>query len=226
MPKESFGNWFDDACKAAGVPGSAHGLRKAGATRAARTARPSRNLGPSSAGRDDAMASLYTRSADPARLAIEARSKLARTKTENLFPHPPRRCGMRRRKTRKSIRVENCGAVKRTRTSTPVKELAPQASASTSSAMTARFALRHAGAKRRRSSNKSLPRRQAIGDDGAPPSCALRASCAPRVKKGEGSTILPSPRRVTTLIPTAAAHNRGRHRDPAGPWYGPGGSGR
>src|SRR5208337_1508502 len=31
-----------------------------------------------------------------------------------------------------------CGAVKRTRTSTPVKELAPQASASTTSAMTAR----------------------------------------------------------------------------------------
>ena len=35
MTKESFGNWFRDACKAAGVPGSAHGLRKAGATRAA-----------------------------------------------------------------------------------------------------------------------------------------------------------------------------------------------
>lgn len=31
----SFGNWFGDACKAAGVPGRAHGLRKAGATIAA-----------------------------------------------------------------------------------------------------------------------------------------------------------------------------------------------
>lgn len=29
--KESFGNWFREACRAAGVPGSAHGLRKAGA---------------------------------------------------------------------------------------------------------------------------------------------------------------------------------------------------
>ena len=38
--------------------------------------------------------------------------------------------------------AEGSGAVKRTRTSTPVKELAPQASASTSSAMTAHFALR------------------------------------------------------------------------------------
>jgi integrase len=29
MAKESFGNWFAEACKAAGVPGRAHGLRKA-----------------------------------------------------------------------------------------------------------------------------------------------------------------------------------------------------
>ena len=35
MTKESFGNWFRDACVAAGVPGRAHGLRKAGARRAA-----------------------------------------------------------------------------------------------------------------------------------------------------------------------------------------------
>lgn len=33
--KESFGIWFKKACVAAGVPGSAHGLRKAGAVRAA-----------------------------------------------------------------------------------------------------------------------------------------------------------------------------------------------
>jgi len=36
MAKESFGNWFREACRAAEVPGSAHGLRKAGATRAAK----------------------------------------------------------------------------------------------------------------------------------------------------------------------------------------------
>src|SRR5690606_29151965 len=35
MSKEGFGNWFSAACREAGVPGSAHGLRKAGATRAA-----------------------------------------------------------------------------------------------------------------------------------------------------------------------------------------------
>jgi integrase len=32
MTKESFGNWFRGACQAAGVPGSAHGLRKDGGT--------------------------------------------------------------------------------------------------------------------------------------------------------------------------------------------------
>ena len=35
MTKESFGNWFRDACAKAGVPGRARGLRKAGARRAA-----------------------------------------------------------------------------------------------------------------------------------------------------------------------------------------------
>ena len=33
LTKESFGNLFKDACKAAGVPGSAHGVRKIAATR-------------------------------------------------------------------------------------------------------------------------------------------------------------------------------------------------
>ena len=32
--KAAFGNWFRDACRAADVPGAAHGLRKAGAARA------------------------------------------------------------------------------------------------------------------------------------------------------------------------------------------------
>src|SRR5271154_2101472 len=35
MVKEGFGNWFGEACRAAGVPGSAHGLRKALAARVA-----------------------------------------------------------------------------------------------------------------------------------------------------------------------------------------------
>jgi integrase len=35
LVKESFGNWFREAARAAGCPGSAHGLRKAAATRCA-----------------------------------------------------------------------------------------------------------------------------------------------------------------------------------------------
>ena len=35
LTKESFGNLFREACRAAGVPGSAHGVRKIAATRAA-----------------------------------------------------------------------------------------------------------------------------------------------------------------------------------------------
>jgi integrase len=33
--KQGFGNWFREVCRAAGVVGTAHGLRKAGARRAA-----------------------------------------------------------------------------------------------------------------------------------------------------------------------------------------------
>jgi integrase len=39
MKKESCANWFRDACRAASVPGSPHGLRKAAATRAADSSR-------------------------------------------------------------------------------------------------------------------------------------------------------------------------------------------
>jgi integrase len=78
LAKESFGNLFRKACRAAGLQNrSAHGLRKAAATRAA-------NAGPTVAQLEaifgwsgGTMASLYTRSADRRRLAMEAMSKLA-----------------------------------------------------------------------------------------------------------------------------------------------------
>jgi len=59
---------------------------------------------------------------------------------------------------RRGVFLRRIGAAKRTRTSTPVKELAPQASASTSSAMAALIRTASGGAKRRRSSNKSSSR--------------------------------------------------------------------
>lgn len=78
MKKESFGNWFREACKAAGVPGSAHGLRKAGATRAANNGLSERQLEAIFGWTGGKMASLYTKNADRARLAREAMSALER----------------------------------------------------------------------------------------------------------------------------------------------------
>jgi integrase len=85
MTKESFGNWFRDACKAAGVPGSAHGLRKAGATRAANNGATVAQLEAIFGWSGGGMASLYTRQADRTRLAKEAMGKLSKGKTENIY---------------------------------------------------------------------------------------------------------------------------------------------
>ena len=78
MRKESFGNWFHEACRAAGVPGSAHGLRKAGAARAANNGATVAQLEAIFGWSGGRMASLYTKSADRVRLAKEAIGKLAR----------------------------------------------------------------------------------------------------------------------------------------------------
>lgn len=87
MAKESFGTWFKGACKAAGVPGSAHGLRKAGATRAASNGASTKQLEAIFGWEGGKMASLYTRSADRAKLAHGAMSMLERERPPNdLFP--------------------------------------------------------------------------------------------------------------------------------------------
>lgn len=74
--KESFGNWFRSACRAAGCPGSAHGLRKAGATRAADNGATTSELMAIFGWTTVKMAELYTRSADRKRLAMQAGDKL------------------------------------------------------------------------------------------------------------------------------------------------------
>ena len=78
MTPGSFGFWFHEACKAAGVPGSAHGLRKAGATRAANNGATVAQLNAIYGWTGEKMAVLYTRSADRVRLARDAIGKLAR----------------------------------------------------------------------------------------------------------------------------------------------------
>jgi integrase len=73
MAKESFGTWFGEQCAALGLPGRAHGLRKAGATRAAENGATERQLealfGWSEGSRESAR---YTKKADRKRLARAA----------------------------------------------------------------------------------------------------------------------------------------------------------
>ena len=77
MVKEGFGNWFRDVCNAAGVTGSAHGLRKLGATRAADNGATEAQLEAIFGWRGGGMASLYTRQANRKKLALEAMDKMA-----------------------------------------------------------------------------------------------------------------------------------------------------
>jgi integrase len=76
LTKESFGNLFREASATAGVPGSAHGVRKIAATRAANAGATVAQLEAIFGWQGGTMASLYTRAADRRRLAMEAMHKL------------------------------------------------------------------------------------------------------------------------------------------------------
>lgn len=80
MSKESFGTWFREACDAAGVKASAHGLRKLSATMAAENGASELQLQAFYGWRSNAQSSLYTRKANAGRLAKQAGNIL--------FPHP------------------------------------------------------------------------------------------------------------------------------------------
>ena len=83
LTKESFGNEFRDACRAAGVKGSAHGVRKIAATRAAERGATVAQLEAIFGWSGGRMAALYTQSANRRTLAIEAMHKLeSRTEPE------------------------------------------------------------------------------------------------------------------------------------------------
>jgi len=71
--KESFGNWFKEACVAAGVPGNCHGLRKALAVKLAESGATDREIG-AILGND--MAKLYARKASVPRLSDAAMDRL------------------------------------------------------------------------------------------------------------------------------------------------------
>lgn len=90
MTKESLGNWFAGACRAAGVPGRAHGLRKAGATRAANNGATVAELEAMFGWRGGRMASLYTRTADRVKLADRAAERMAANEPGPAMPTPVR----------------------------------------------------------------------------------------------------------------------------------------
>jgi integrase len=70
MDKASFGTWFRGACRAAGVPGSAHGLRKARATELAERGASEHELDALFGWKDGKMARHYTRNANRLKLAV------------------------------------------------------------------------------------------------------------------------------------------------------------
>jgi integrase len=76
LTKESFGNEFADACKLAGVPGRAHGLRKLDATRAANNRATINELQALFGWTDVKMPMLYTKAADRQHLSMEAMDKI------------------------------------------------------------------------------------------------------------------------------------------------------
>lgn len=72
----SFGNWFRDRCNEAGVPGSIHGLRKAGATRLADAGASEWEIASYLAHTDTTQARTYTRKANRSKLADSGFEKL------------------------------------------------------------------------------------------------------------------------------------------------------
>jgi integrase len=89
LTKETFGNQFSAAAKAAGLKRkSAHGVRKIGATRAANNGATVAELEALFGWRGGGMASLYTREADRRRLAKGAIDKLARNDSGTSIPAP------------------------------------------------------------------------------------------------------------------------------------------
>lgn len=72
----SLGNWFKDRCKEAGVPGSLHGLRKAGATRLANVGATPDEIKAFLAHATNAQGATYTKTADRAKQADSGFAKL------------------------------------------------------------------------------------------------------------------------------------------------------
>jgi len=73
-----FGNWFRKRCNEAGVPGSAHGLRKAAATRCAENGATAHELMAMFGWTTVKEAERYTRAAERRHLGLKASEKNAK----------------------------------------------------------------------------------------------------------------------------------------------------
>jgi integrase len=88
---------FKEACKAAGIPDkSAHGIRKAAATRAANNGATVATLEAIFGWEGGQMAALYTRAADRQKLAAEHMTKLSKPGTP--IPSPSGQVRAKRKK--------------------------------------------------------------------------------------------------------------------------------
>jgi integrase len=87
LTKESWGNFFRKACRAAGVNKSAHGVRKIAATRAADSGATEAQLEAIFGWHGGQMAALYTRAANRKRLSKAAMHTLAND-SETSIPAP------------------------------------------------------------------------------------------------------------------------------------------
>lgn len=83
--KESFGNWFGDCCRKAGVEKSAHGLRKLSATLAANGGATTHELMAQYGWSNVQQAEVYTRGADRARLGVKS-SRVVAEQLEAIKP--------------------------------------------------------------------------------------------------------------------------------------------
>ncbi|MFT3972017.1 MAG: tyrosine-type recombinase/integrase [Amaricoccus sp.] len=81
---ESLGNWFRERADEAGVPGSLHGLRKAGATRLADAGASEWEIASYLAHKDTRQASTYTKKANRPRLADSGFAKIEAARVSNL----------------------------------------------------------------------------------------------------------------------------------------------
>lgn len=81
---ESLGNWFRARCQEAGVPGSLHGLRKAGATRLANAAASEWEIAAFLGHSDTKTAAVYTKKANRSRLTDSGFAKLTAQTVSNL----------------------------------------------------------------------------------------------------------------------------------------------